>query len=265
MLKYISVMIVVWALAVQGASGQGQSAAAPGAAAAPQSAPQSGPAIAPASKPQKALLEAYQKRMVGAGQLRAKVVRKTLIGLLSMEKRAEGTLLMSKGRVRIDLKTAETAERQLLIVGSKKFWATTYPPNTLKDAVVQVVTGPVKSKKSGSQGVLALLAKDGFLKSFTVSGVALAESGEISYYLQPKQDWVEASRALLSLVPLKKGSKPSLADASLWAVGEMKIWDFQDNETTYLLNNVVIEKASPADKEFEFTPPKNADVMPVGV
>jgi outer membrane lipoprotein-sorting protein len=222
-------------------------------------------AIAPATKEQRALLEAYQKRMVGAGQLRAKVTRKTLIGLLGTEKRAEGSLLLSKGRVRIDLKTAETDERQLLIVGNKKFWATTYPPVTLKDAAIQVVTGPIKSKKSGSQGVLALLAKDGFLKSFTVSGVALAEGGEMSYYLQPKQDWVEAKRALLSLVPLKKGSKPNLADASQWAVGEMKIWDFQDNETTYFLKDVVIEKKSPADKEFEFTPPKNADVMPVGV
>jgi len=223
------------------------------------------PAIAPATKEQRTLLEAYQKRMVGAGQLRAQVTRKTLIGLLGTEKRAEGSLLLSKGRVRIDLKTAETNERQLLIVGNKKFWATTYPPSTLKDAAIQVVTGPIKSKKSGSQGVLALLGKDGFLKSFTVSGVALAEGGEMSYYLQPKQDWVEAKRALLSLVPLKKGSKPSFTDASQWAVGEMKIWDFQDNETTYFLKDVVIEKKSPADKEFEFTPPKNADVMPVGV
>ena len=223
-------------------------------------------AIAPPTPEQLKLLENYQKRMVTGGQTRADVSRTTLIGMLGTEKKADGSILLSKGKVRLDLKIKESGERTLLVVGSKSFWAVTYPPKTLKTAAVQVITGPVKSKKSGSQGFLALLGKEGFLKSFTVTGVTLADGGEIRYYLQPKQDWVEAKRALLSLVPLKAGSKTGskLSDSTQWALGEMKIWDFQDNETSYRLNGVVIEKKAPDENEFKFTPPKDADVMPVG-
>lgn len=227
------------------------------------SAPSPAPiAIAPPSKEQLGLLEGYQKRMVSNGQVRAKVSKTTLIGLLGTEKKSDGQILLSKGKVRLDLKIAESKERNLLIVGEKMFWAVTYPPSSLKDAAIQVILGPVKSKKSGSQGFLTLLGKDGFLKSFTVTGVTLADDGEIRYYLQPKQDWVEAKRALLSLVPKKTGVA-KMDDPTQWSLGEMKIWDFQDNETSFRLRDVFIEKNPPAKKEFEFSPPKNADVMPV--
>ena len=108
--------------------------------------------INPASKDQLATLEKFQKRLTAAGQMNAKIRRKTVIGLLGQEKQAEGNLQVSKGRVRMDLKAAETDERHLLVVGPKAFWAVTYPPKDLEGALVQVVTGPVKSKKAGSGG-----------------------------------------------------------------------------------------------------------------
>lgn len=215
------------------------------------------PAIGPATEAQKKVLEKFQKRLSGAGQVRAKLSRRTTVGLLGTEKNAKGDLLVSKGRVRMDLKTADTNERQLLVVGDKAFWAVTYPPSELKDAAVQVVTGPVKSKKSGPSGFLALLGKDGFLKSFTVSGVALDKDGGIRYYLQPKADWVEAKRALLALGPEISGSKGERD------FREILIWDFQDNETQYTLGSVKFESEKAANDKFEFSPPKNADVMSV--
>jgi outer membrane lipoprotein-sorting protein len=106
---------------------------------------------------------------------------------------------------------------------------------------------------------LAILGKDGFLKSFSVTGVTLDKDGGIRYYLQPKADWVEAKRALLALGPeLSKSKKSSVRDFR-----EIKLWDFQDNETQFTLEKVKFETAAAADSKFEFSPPKNADVMSV--
>lgn len=214
------------------------------------------PSIQPATDEQKATLEKFQKRLQGAGQVRAKVNRRTKIGLLGTEKVAAGDLLLSQGRVRMDLQTKDSGERQLLIVGDKAFWAVSYPPKELKGALIQVVTGPVKSKKSGPTGFLALLGKSGFLKSFTVSGVALDKDGGIRYYLRPKADWVEAKRALLAL-------GPAMGESGARDFREILIWDFQDNETQYTLESVKFEKAKAPAEKFSFSPPKNSDVMSV--
>ena len=219
------------------------------------------PSIGPATEAQKAILAKFEKRLKGAGQVLAKMNRRTTIGLLGTEKKAQGDLLLSQGRVRMDLKINGTGERQLLLVGDKAFWAVTYPSAEFKDAAIQAVTGPVKSKKSGATGFLALLGKGGFLKSFTVSGVALDKDGGIRYYLQPKADWVEVKRALLALGPElkdKKGEKTGERDFR-----EILLWDIQDNETQFTLENVKFETAKAANSKFTFTPPKNADVIPL--
>jgi hypothetical protein len=217
------------------------------------------PKIASATKEQIKILEQFQARLVGAGHVRADLRRKTVIGLLGQEKLAEGELLLSKGRVRMDLKSPDSGERHLLVVGSKSFWAATFPPTDLEGALVQVVTGPVKSKKRASAGFLAILGKDGFLKSFSVSGVSLDNDGGIRYYLQPKADWVEAKRALLALGPeLGKSKKTSVRDFR-----EIKIWDFQNNETQFTLGAVNFAKDEIGETKFDFKPPKNADVMTV--
>ncbi len=218
------------------------------------------PSILPPTKEQSATLEKFQKRLQGAEQVRAKVNRRTKIGLIGTEKMASGDLLLSHGRVRMDLKTEETGERQLLVVGDRAFWAVSYPPKELKDALVQVVTGPVKSKKTGPSGFLALLGKSSFLKSFTVSGVGLDKDGGIRYYLQPKADWVEAKRALLVLGPelREKSSVKGSRDFR-----EIFIWDFQDNETQYTLDSVKLDSSKADSEKFSFKPPKNSDVMTV--
>ncbi len=217
------------------------------------------PKIGFATKDQIKILEQFQARLVAAGHVKAELKRKTVIGLLGQEKVAVGELLLSKGRIRMDLKAAESGERHLLVVGSKTFWAATYPPKDLEGALVQVVTGPVKAKNSASTGFLALLGKDGFLKSFSVSGVSLDNDGGIRYYLQPKADWVEAKRALLALGPeLGKSKKNSIRDFR-----EIKIWDNQSNETQFTLGNVKFAPDEIDGSKFDFKPPQNADVMTV--
>ena len=67
--------------------------------------------IAPATKEQLSTLSAFQKRLQSAGQIRSKVKRRTKVGLLGTEKIATGDLLVSKGRVRLDVKNVETQER----------------------------------------------------------------------------------------------------------------------------------------------------------
>lgn len=213
------------------------------------------PVVRPATLEQMTMLTQVQKQLTTAGRVLAKVKRRSVVGMLAQEKIAEGELVLSKGRIRMDVETKETKERQLLLVGDKAFWAVSYPPASMKDAAVQVVTGPVSHKKAGGQGFIALLGKSGFLKSFTVTGVALAEAGMMRYYLQPKTDWVEAKRALIALAPAKDGGL---------SLREIQIWDSLNNETSFVLENVKLEKKIADAKQFEFTPPKNADVMPIG-
>jgi hypothetical protein len=132
-----------------------------------------------------------------------------------------------------------------------------------KDAALQVVTGPLASKaqtgqkaKSGSGRpvLLEIFGAEGFLRSFAVTGVLLAETQGVRYYLQPKVDWVDARRAMIRVIP----------EGAQWALAELQLWDAQDNETTYELSNVKVLKVEPKASVFQYSIPKNADVLSVG-
>ena len=199
-------------------------------------------------------------RYAQAGQIQAQVLRRTKLGLLGQTRVAEGQLTLSRGRIRMELKSSK-GEKLLLIVGPKSYWSVTDPGK--KDAALQVVTGPLASKaqtgqkaKSGSGRpvLLEIFGAEGFLRSFAVTGVVLAETQGVRYYLQPKVDWVDARRAMIRVIP----------EGAQWALAELQLWDAQDNETTYELSNVKVLKVEPKASVFQYSIPKNADVLSVG-
>ncbi len=205
-------------------------------------------------------LSSLSARYAQAGQIQAKVLRRTKLGLLGQTRVAEGQLTLSKGRIRMELKSSK-GETLLLIVGPKTYWSVTDPGK--KDAALQVVTGALASKAKGGKGakggasrpvLLEIFGAEGFLRSFAVTGVLLAETQGVRYYLQPKADWLDARRAMIRVVP----------EGAQWALAELQLWDAQDNETTYELSDVKVLKVEPKASVFQYNIPKNADVLSVG-
>ena len=202
-------------------------------------------------------LSALSARYAQAGQIRAKVIRRTKLGLLGQTRLAEGDLTLSKGRIRMSLKSTK-GETLLLIVGPKTYWSVTDPGK--RDAALQVVTGSLANKGhkakrgSGRPVLLEIFGAEGFLRSFAVTGVLLAETQGVRYYLQPKADWVDARRAMIRVIP----------EGAQWGLAELQLWDAQDNETTFELSDVKVLKAEPKASLFHYTIPKNADVLSVG-
>ncbi|HRK06251.1 MAG TPA: outer membrane lipoprotein carrier protein LolA [Pseudobdellovibrionaceae bacterium] len=202
-------------------------------------------------------LSSLSARYAQAGQIQAQVLRRTKLGLLGQTRVAEGQLTLSKGRIRMELKSSK-GEKLLLIVGPKTYWSVTDPGK--KDAALQVVTGALASKAKGAKGgasrpvLLEIFGAEGFLRSFAVTGVLLAETQGVRYYLQPKADWVDARRAMIRVIP----------EGAQWALAELQLWDAQDNETTYELSNVKVLKVEPKASLFQYSIPKNADVLSVG-
>ena len=189
----------------------------------------------------RALDDSYQK----AASVKMDVDKTLKLGLLQQERKAKGSLLISSGRLRLEL-TGE--EKTLLIVNNKNYWAVTYPSAEFKEAPVQVIEGLMGTKKGRSQSILGLLTQGGFLKFFNVSGVQKEKSGETTFFLQPQKSASEFKRAELKVS----------ADGK--EIRELHYWDERDNETLLAFKGVNFGK-KPADTNFNFEAPPGAEVM----
>ena len=189
----------------------------------------------------RALDGTYQK----AASVKMDVDKTLKLGLLQQERKAKGSLLISSGRLRLEL-TGE--EKTLLIVNNKNYWAVTYPSAEFKEAPVQVIEGLMGTKKGRSQSILGLLTQGGFLKFFNVSGVQKEKSGETTFFLQPQKSASEFKRAELKVS----------ADGK--EIRELHYWDERDNETLLAFKGVNFGK-KPADTNFNFEAPPGAEVM----
>ncbi len=189
----------------------------------------------------RALDGSYQK----AASVKMDVDKTLKLGLLQQERKAKGSLLISSGRLRLEL-TGE--EKTLLIVNNKNYWAVTYPSAEFKEAPVQVIEGLMSTKKGRSQSILGLLTQGGFLKFFNVSGVQKEKSGETTFFLQPQKSASEFKRAELKVS----------ADGK--EIRELHYWDERDNETLLAFKGVNFGK-KPADTNFNFEAPPGAEVM----
>lgn len=190
----------------------------------------------------KALDEKYQK----AGSVEMAVDKLVKLGLLGGERKSSGKLVLSGGRLRMEL---EGDEKSLLVINKKTYWAVTFPGPEFKDAPVQVITGDMGSKKSQqSQGMLSLLTQGGFLKFFHATGVQKSTDGNLVYSLEPQKQQTDFKRAQLTVTPDGK------------EIRALRYWDERDNETTMLFKSVKFGK-KPGDSEFIYAPPANAEIM----
>jgi outer membrane lipoprotein-sorting protein len=181
-------------------------------------------------------------------------MQKTTSGELIPEKKSTGTILISKGRMRMEIAPPNQA---LIVINKKEIWIANSPPAEFKDAAVQVAKLKADSKSAQSQNFLGLLMGGGFSKYFKIVSVQaqVGESqaeqasmkAELKFFLSPLKSSFDVTRAELLLSQDQKSVK------------ELIYWDERNNETHFEFSHVTFgPKVS--DEKFKYTPPKNAEV-----
>lgn len=202
-------------------------------------------ALKPASKADLAVLKTLDQKYQATSSVSMSVEKSIKLGLLGGERKSKGTLILSKGRLRLE---TEGDEKSLLVINKKNFWAVTFPDADFKDAPVQVITGATDSKKGRSQTMVGLLTQGGFLKFFKATGVQAGANGEKVYFLQPEKQQTDFKRAQLTIS----------ADGK--EIRGLRYWDERDNETRLVFTGIAFGKKVD-EKQFSFAPPANAEIM----
>lgn len=189
-------------------------------------------------------LKGIDKRYQAAKSIAMDLDKTLLLGLLGKERKSKGRLLLSKGKMRMEI---ESPEKSVIVVDGKMLWVADYPPAEFKNAAVQVLKGKLDSKTGVQQSFVGLLTRGGILKHFKVTGVQKDDKQRNVYFLTPAKQSFEFKRAQITATPDGK------------AIAELKYWDERDNETRYQFSNVKFDGSLPP-KSFEFVPPENADI-----
>lgn len=208
-----------------------------------------GKATAPSAAPARALkaLKEIDKRYQEASSIAMDVDKTLSLGLLGKEKKSKGRLLLSKGRMRMEI---DSPDKSIVVVDGKTLWIADYPSAEFKDASVQVLKGPLDSKKGAQRSFVSLLTRGGILKHFKIVGAQKDDEGRDVYFLVPNAQSFEFKRAQLT------------ASGDGRSIAELRYWDERDNETRLRFSNVKFDVRAPA-KSFEFVPPENADVTAI--
>jgi outer membrane lipoprotein-sorting protein len=185
----------------------------------------------------------YQK----AKSISMDVERKLVMGLLGKEKNAKGSIVLSKGKMRMEL---ATPEKSIVVIDGKNLWVADYPPAEFKNAAVQVLKGQVNAKKAANQSFVGLLTRGGLLKEFMVTGSSRDDKKRITFFLSPKKENGDFKRAQIVLAEDNK------------TIEELRYWDDRDNATTMTFSNVKFN-APVSVKTFEFKPPENSDITTI--
>ncbi len=197
-----------------------------------------------AVKSDEKFLAAVDRKYQNAKSVSMDIERKLVIGLLGKEKNAKGSLLLSKGKMRMEL---ATPEKSVVVIDGKTLWVADYPPAEFKNAAVQVLKGKITSKKAANQSFVSVLSRGGLLKEFQVTGSMRDDKQRTVLFLTPKKESAEFTRAQLVLAEDNA------------TIAELRYWDDRDNATTMTFSNVKFD-VPVSKKTFEFTPPENADI-----
>jgi outer membrane lipoprotein-sorting protein len=193
------------------------------------------------------ILLAVGNKYKNAKSVAMDIDRKLVIGLLGKEKNAKGTLILSKGKMRMEL---ATPEKSIVVIDGKTLWVADYPAAEFKNAAVQVLKGKIDSKKAANQTFVGALSRGGLPKEFQATGSMRDEKQRTVLFLTPRKQNGEFKRAQLVL-----------AEDNM-TIAELRYWDDRDNATTMTFSNVKFD-VPVSKKTFEFAPPENADITTI--
>jgi outer membrane lipoprotein-sorting protein len=203
------------------------------------------PSMRMSDKSDESKLKSLTAKYRSAKVVTMKVSKTLKLGLLGEERKSQGTMIISNGRLRLEL---EGAEKTLLVVNRKRLWAVTFPPPEFKDAAVQVIKADTGSTKAKSQALTGLLGAGDFSKSFKTTAVQRTEDKDLRYFLTPVKEQADFKRAQVLLSGDGKTIK------------SLGYWDERDNETVFQFSETTFGNKVDA-KSFDYVPPTNADVM----
>ena len=194
------------------------------------------------------LLKSVDDRYQKADSIKMMVTKKDKVAALEQTREFEGSLVLKKGKFRLDVKSKDkNKDESLVVADGTTIWFVTPPPKEFKGAKTQVVKAPMNTDRARAQGLLQMLTQGGVLKYFTVTG-AVENDKTTTYFLQPDKSSLEFRRAQLVV---NKDNK---------TLAMLKYWDSMDNETEYEFSSVEFDKK--IDKKLlSYSPPKDADVV----
>lgn len=203
----------------------------------------------PVVKPEQlVLLKSVDDKYQKAESIKMDVTKKDKVAALEQTREFEGSLVLKKGKFRLDVTSKDkNKDESLIVADGKTIWFVTPPPKEFKTAKIQVVKAPMNTDRARSQGLLQMLTQGGVLKYFTVTG-ANEDENTVTYFLQPDKSSLEFRRAQL------------MVDKKRKTLSMIKYWDSMDNETEYAFSSVEFDKKIDA-KTLSYSPPKNADVV----
>jgi len=184
----------------------------------------------------------YQKQSISMT-----VDKITRIPLLDQERKSTGRLLISAGRLRMEM---QGNDKTLLVVNKQNLWAVTFPAPEFKDGPLQVIQTNTSTKKGRSQGFVTLLSQGGFLKFFIATGAQKDDKGNVLFFLSPKEEQVDFKRAQIKV---SGDGKKMLA---------ISYWDDRDNETRMEFSDIKSE-AKLSNDLFNYTPPAGAEILKI--
>lgn len=206
------------------------------------------PKIQAAQPAQLELLKNIDQKYQKASAIGMNVEKSDTVAALDQTRVFAGTLVLKRGKFRLDLQSKDQSkDKSLIVADGKNLWLVTPPPKEFKNAKTQIVKASLEDKRARSQGLLQILTEGGILKYFKVSGV-LDEDSQLTFHLQPISQSIELRRAQL------------IVNKSEQTITSLRYWDTMDNETVYSFSKVDFNK-NVKDELLKYSPPKDADVM----
>lgn len=190
----------------------------------------------------KTIFGRYQK----AGAIKIDITKRVVLALLEEEKLSQGTLLLSKGRMRLEI---VQPERSLLVVDKNAIWIESVTPKEF-GSKVQVLK--IKSKEFAKQSkapIAMLLGQSKVWDEFKIKN----ESDKSN------------DTKVLTLVPKKKGAMGEMQSIGLelskrdQQILSLNYKDDLENETHFQFKNTDF-KAKGFGSRLKYTPPKDAEI-----
>ena len=203
--------------------------------------------VAPPTKDDLKQIQEWNKKFSKSSGLEAKVTKTLTLEVTKSEKKSEGILQISNGKLRFEV---ESPSKSTVVADGRFLWVAQYPHPEFPDQPTQVMKIKMDSKSGRSKDILAVLSRGAILECFSLAGVDTSTT-EKRFFLQPKEDMVDFKRAQVVL-STKTGETL-----------EVRYWDASSNETKYEFNSLKFNKKF-TKGQFIFEPPKKAVVTVVG-
>ena len=188
----------------------------------------------------KNVIRRYRK----AKSVKMRVKKKVVMSLLDREKKSEGKIFFSKGRLRMDIKKPDES---MLLLLNDVIWVVNKLPKEL-GGKVQVAKVNTKGPKRKNAMIAFLFDSEEIWDEFVI--LEKNSKGQQSRFkLKPKP---KTGLTEVELLEIEIDHKKSV-------VRKLTYWDDLENETSYRFSKVDF-KAKVPERKFRYTPPKGVDV-----